>query len=1157
MSIEFIEASAGTGKTYRIMEILSDLMLKHKNEKENILLKVLVLTFTEKAAGELKSRLRQKIQSVLQNNPNDSSIERYLLEIDQVKISTIHGFCNSVLADYPIETNLGDDWKLVKEEDVLAEVLRDLEHNEWSALSVSREMLSCYLLASQFFSQWEETVLFAAKKILSGKEYALKPNPDIQLEDSSFIPKEDWNQLLTIVRTVIKESYDFQQSGKLLKEGQKKSETLQGLLEGLDSESPAENTDIVFQLSLLISRLQVSPFHTVDSAASAFLSPEDFTKRKTAGVDPAPRSDVLQHTSLVNEMISKLELCLQSLPIQEFLIRTIYHIASETKNRFNSGKYLSFDRMILLLKESLINNKQLLEELQNQFQFCLLDEFQDTDRNQFQIFETIFSKENQVLYMIGDPKQSIYSFRGADLRTYDYAKSKATRIQKLQTNFRSVPSLIEAMNVFFKSETSLFPILEEGMSFPIEYEEISAPTLESRKVDLASEQNEPPFQIIDFKIPLPRKEDRIKAWLQFIVSEIQNLMINDFSYLREGKLTKIKLSDFAILVRTNEDGIKTEDFLRRNNLPCSFYKQTGIYQSKEMDQVITILECLSDPNDPASYRKLLLSDLFLISPYDLIKFDEHSIESYEKKLIDQWRKLVISREFSELFKRIIEESRILFTTNTKDLMWERKITNFRQIFQSLLEEQIKGQSTLEDLITIAKEWRSQDRKVAEESLPLFDQETEKDTIKILTMHAAKGLEWPITFFFDLKGPGKHSLYEYQDEDQKWQLSFWNENDDLYKATQLNETKRLYYVALTRAKIRSYLHFFEVGKKINYFDLILAPLVQRCDTNNGKISRRRIEKIPKPNPKWEPKEEIQTRQTEIHFLEAPNVSLHERIHLHSYTSLKKGSHKEFTKVEDDAESHKGRSQEESLQAIDPLPSSAEIGTLLHKILEELEFGDFNSEHYETEPADWDSFLQEQFDWFGYESLYTEVSDLKTHIFRLIKNTVRTPFQLADGTKLMLSELHPSQLSREVDFHFVLNQTYSKDDLGNFLKGSIDLVFERNGKYYIVDYKSDRLPKYQLSDLQERIYQNQYDLQRDFYAFVFHKYLISLKGREYANSAFGGVLYLFLRGMNGEVNSGVYADFGQFEEGPWSGDRFERIETKIMRYIESTFRWEATN
>ncbi|EMO29807.1 UvrD/REP helicase N-terminal domain protein [Leptospira interrogans serovar Bataviae str. HAI135] len=330
----FIEASAGTGKTYTIMEIVGDLILEHKIP----LTQILILTYTEKAAGNLKKGLRKKLI--------DSGLTKEARELDQVTISTIHGFCNMILKEYPVETETTTNWILTDVLERLSAALYKLQHEEWNSW-VDPEKLEDFISTSKYKFK-KENILISASKLLSGKNYVYS-NETTPMSSKTFLQKT----ALILAETVLKE--------------------------------------------------------------------------------------------------------------------------------FKTSEWMSYDQMILKTRDSL-ENPRLKKALQSRYKVGILDEFQDTDGVQYEIFKRLFleSDEERALYLIGDPKQSIYGFRGADIGIYlqakeELKKQKAEEIS-LNVNYRSVPELIRAYNEIFGGKSgkqSFFPILEQ--SVPIKYEPVFAP----------------------------------------------------------------------------------------------------------------------------------------------------------------------------------------------------------------------------------------------------------------------------------------------------------------------------------------------------------------------------------------------------------------------------------------------------------------------------------------------------------------------------------------------------------------------------------------------------------------------------------------------------------------------------------------------------------
>ncbi|EMO59939.1 UvrD-like helicase C-terminal domain protein [Leptospira santarosai str. CBC1416] len=656
-------------------------------------------------------------------------------------------------------------------------------------------------------------------------------------------------------------------------------------------------------------------------------------------------------------------------------------IAAETVAReFKTSEWMSYDQMILQTRDSL-QNPRLRKVLQSRYKVGIIDEFQDTDSIQYEIFTKLFLESNdktepRALYLIGDPKQSIYGFRGADIGTYlrakkDLKKHEAQEIS-LNVNYRSVPELIRAYNEIFGGKTgeqSFFPIVERNFeSTPIEYAEVSPPEKDA-KILLSDKHKEGPIQIVCFIGKETWKTDEAKrAWGQFIGEEILKLTRdqNPFSYLTLEKSDetirftekKLNFREIAILVKSKAEGKLAEQSLKLRGIPCSFYKQEGIYQSSESYQISNIFECLLDPNKPSSYRKLLLGDLFQIDPDHLVAFDEHSIESYEKTALDRWKTLAIDRKFPELFRSIQEDSRIFLTEDETDIDWERKRTNYEQIFRKLLQFQIANQAGLKEILEELKLLQTESKR--EQEPPLFEKETEKDAVQILTLHSSKGLEWPVVFLFHLSGNFIPEVYDYpvaeKDGERFWKLNLWDNEEEKkiskeeYSYLSLNESKRLLYVGITRPKARLYLPFYtptnhKKTRDSAYYKILYPRLRHILENEPDPNLFHSIAWTPVSFDQTDPNIRTRTVASEVRLtpLLHRESEFPKTIRLHSYSSLKtriKTSESESLSALEEAEYFKS-DDAESAEIEDALPSSAATGSFLHALLEELDFSFFRT------------------------------------------------------------------------------------------------------------------------------------------------------------------------------------------------------------------------
>jgi exodeoxyribonuclease V beta subunit len=1205
----FIEASAGTGKTYTIMEIVTQLI-----ENENLdLKKTLILTFTEKAAGELKERLRRKLA-----DSENYELRKKVYELDEVVVTTIHGFCISILEEYPVETGYSDLAVFKDGPTRGMEALYQLEHSEWKGYW--GEELPFRLRSSQYFEKKDKYITKSLEKLLSGREYE---NPDLsKISEELKIPRlqaellEGFFEKFTKIETFILDNVtpSFYKSQRVLLET-----SFQWFAEWRTYFS---NTKLNFnssdQIIKYLSNFEISNIKLQFNSESFQKSNKSFNEEEKIKI-------LDQLKELDDEFQKTFGEVKEYLNPKFFLQQTILQ-AFQIANSDSGEEWISFDAMISRLADSLEQNSILLESLRRRFDVGIIDEFQDTDSLQYSIFQKIFLYSDskgptpkKALYLIGDPKQSIYGFRGADIGTYLQAK-KDIQTQlgdepigfTLDKNYRSVENLILGYNEIFKSDHFLAKITEAGYDEdPIIYSEVSPPDKGDRNYDLDPGFADPPIQVVDFAGADSNSISILRdLWTQYIIQEIHSLINFGFRYKKKIKIdntndeihsVELKYSDIAILVNSKKTGISLLEECKKAGIPATYYQQDGIYQSREVDQILTILTCLQDSHNPSSFRKILLTDAFRIHPKDLNLFEEHSIDSYEKRLLNLWRISADKRRFADLFRSIEQDSKIFFVDSKFDLSWERKTTNYRQIFRKLLEISQNGKPTLVEIILELKKLKNVS-KIQEEKA-LFEKETESSAVQILTVHASKGLEWPVVFLHSMVG--RHSsMYEFYDyptvcsingkDKRVWKISFWEENKDAFDAYEKNEAKRKFYVAITRPKIRLYLPLTPLIDKENtlksnsYSEIISSSLIEiqkrirRGESELGNYFQFRDFLEDKDNWKTN-SSNPNSRNEETYFYQSiakptsliyPLRKIHKSIAITSYSSLKDWDNTDLVlpaipygssalvsadldhKIKDDDQLNTEESEAETL-----IQPGAFAGNYLHNILENLSFEKF-AELSKEELAQDPELRNEIFQWMDYYGIdktkiaraYQGNDPVREAILRetieILWNTMHANIPLSSGDKILLKDINDSNTVREMSFHW--NSQFSPD-MEKFLttqliKGSIDLVFEWEGKYYLADYKSNSLDKN--DDVNQKVENDEasrYDLQRDIYSYVFFKYLEQCFGDQ--NSAlekFGGIYYFFLRAMEAGKDTGIYSDV---DRNNWNLDRFQTIETRIQSVLEN--------
>lgn len=1183
---KFIEASAGTGKTYLIMEMLGDIM-KHDVENnilENRILNTLILTFTEKAAGELKARLKAKILE-LSDNGNKPGFYRYLRDLDQVTISTIHGFCNMVLKEYPIETQNNPNVRLVSADEIINKNFYLLKRNHWGGKKA--DLLAKDLIESKTLEN-EQSITIAVSKILSNtKNYHFPKAITIEsILGSSKIETivTSLTQIIDSLRGSVGQNIRTQGNKVTIEKWMENWLLFESFLSAIKSKDPEL---LKIELQRIVGLKRSSEGETY----------QGFTYFLLVGKTVAKNLDAkaLQLQSNIEAVVSLLE---ETFPIDQidmngvwFLQETALQLVEDTKQQLKTGESLTYDQMILKVHETLVKvpNHTLIQSLKERYQVCILDEFQDTDKNQYQIFKSLFvdpKDKTRMLFCIGDPKQSIYGFRGADIGIYLEAASDFNNSRgSLTTNYRSTKEIINGLNLLFHNqekdlgETNFFPIKEPGSKKEdYQYHPVSYPEPSEIKYQYI-DPNEFGIHVIQYQENIQNVSSAKNIWAESIKNEILSFQQNEqtLSYRKKGTVAvqKVKLKDIAVLCGSKKDTELIERTLSKAGIPCSIYKQRGIFQSREAEQIENLLECLEESNSSRSYKRILFSDLFGVKPEDLPRYNEHSIDSYEKSLMDVWLKLIRDNRYAAFFRSVMDETKVLWNHDLKNLEWERKRTNYRQIFQRLLEFQIRSNANLTELLAELRKLKQ--TKSSPEEEPLYDRETEDDAIQILTIHASKGLEWPIVFLYYF-GTRAQSIsnYEYptlieenKKNERKWILSLWDSKIGKQNEFKhfLNEQKRLLYVALTRPNLRLYLPKLSWGKdsfqKSGYGNILFNELQRIQDTlselpnSQNSFQFRNQTRSDFIRIKNTTKEVIENKKKKTKPVVLPIEVKAGRILLqHSYTSLQSSQTHPIKQNNETPKEIEEPLESELYQTKSKLPSSSKVGNFLHRILELCEFSifDLEVEKISKHPS-WIWAYSQSFRQYPIQLQPTSTESLEKTVLDLLKQAMTAEITLADGSTFCLSHLKSEEKSSELKFHLYVQKMLEKSGaplapgFENYLKGAIDLVFCKNEKYYIADYKSNLLPNdlYDTTAVTAAVVEKGYMIQKSVYALILFDYLSSLYGEELALDRFGGVYYLFLRGMGTFQNAGIYSDL-KTSENQWNLETFGEIRKEILSYIQ---------
>ena len=426
------------------------------------------------------------------------------------------------------------------------------------------------------------------------------------------------------------------------------------------------------------------------------------------------------------------------------------------QKRLKENNAIDFDDIINYTIKILMDNPDVLEYYSNKFKYVLVDEYQDTNKAQFTLI-TLFASKNGNITVVGDNDQGIYSFRGADISNIlNFERDfPGTKIIKLEQNYRCTGNILKVANSVIKNNE-------------VKY-----------KKELWT-QNEEGF------LPKVYVADNEYDEASYIVEQIEHLRREEY----------YKYSDFAILYRMNTQSRAIEDIFRRENVPYKVIGGLKFYERKEIKDIIAYLRLIQNSSDNLSLKRIINEPKRGIGKTSLDKVEQiansNEISMYEViKNAEQYglnRVYLNSREFVNVIEELKAKKDEL---SISDLV---KLTLKKSGYTKALENEntIEAENRIENLdefLTVTMEFEEQ---FAENTLSEFlegitlssdidNMEEEEESVTLMTLHSAKGLEFPVVFLVGMEEgifPGYKSISE---------------------PTELEEERRLCYVGITRAK----------------------------------------------------------------------------------------------------------------------------------------------------------------------------------------------------------------------------------------------------------------------------------------------------------------------------------------------------------------------
>ncbi|MBN1526500.1 MAG: UvrD-helicase domain-containing protein [Candidatus Omnitrophica bacterium] len=1172
-----IEASAGTGKTYAIERLFVKLMSETGVDFDRIL----VLTFTEKATGELRERIRANIRrewEACKSDPKAAERLRFAYDnFDDASIFTIHGFCSRILRQHAFENGELFRVSLEDDEPLYEKMLHELMRKEWkklfgTALPVLME-LSGFPRAKGGRSAWEYDVMKIARSYRPDHGDTLLPGPlkDIEKEAAGRFAR---------MNAIFEEAAKL--AGKIDAADLTKSDLYKDYANIGVRDAWVDSRRRTYILPLLKAIAGYRASGSVDIAVCRELlkrTSKGSGFRTLLGDHDDDKVHLMPYLEGLVDRLEELRAILGDEAVNRQLDVVTIGALKRAVERYKAEKaFISYDDMLLAVDRALSGSGGrrglLLDALRSRYSYGLIDEFQDTDPVQWSIFRKAFlgtddsGGPGRRLFLVGDPKQAIYSFRGADVYTYLGAAASMSRrsdsaVYSLATNWRSIPPLINAFNALF-TKGEWFP------SGSIKYIEVKDPDGGSdkalrRKARVYEDKTgRAALSVVDLGAARAPAIAR-RNMAGFIAGEIKRLTSGPNAPLlifgTKDEKRILRESDIAVLVKDRSEAKLIETALSRQGIPYSFYKKEGLYQSDEADHLAYLLGAVSDPADSQRFKKALLTPFFSIKPEDLKRYEDLAPSHPLKQLFERWYTLAGRGHWPRLFQSILEDTGVCYREIGRP-DGERSITNYRHILENLEKEASRSNLDFNGILERLNTYRYETEEGGED-FDLHRLETEKPKVQLLTIHAAKGLEFPVVFIGGgfTSRPPKESYCKYHDEERRTVYDLIQDAEARRRRDEegMDEARRLFYVAFTRAKFKLYVPKFRAPGKERFAGPLLhivsaalekafgghsddssvgtIPLSEKGQEAKKKGPAPFIDKAEKGLPvkgkEPEPKLPAPLFPDTSFFFKERTLEIDSFSGLHARagkTSAEPAAYEEPGEAlaagkDDDAP--KTAVEETSTQASRAkermLPPSKETGSMLHEIFEGIDFrkaGRAPSHKELLADTDMADLIDKKLARYGFTGGF-----YREEAARIIWATLRTPF-VPDG--FALADMDKVDKLHETGFYYPLPDARQlkipdvKASREGFLMGYIDLVFRHGDRYYILDWKSNYLDEgYSPEAVKKSMDEAGYHLQYKLYTIAVVRWLRAhIKDFDYKEH-FGGIYYVYLRGRDaGHPENGLF-------------------------------------
>jgi len=1137
-----IEASAGTGKTYTITTLFLRLLLERKVSIDQ----VLVVTFTIAATEELRIKLSDRLHlanqwvrypetidssrdptlaTLIANANRDEALDLIgdaVARLDDLSVYTIDAMCLRLLQDFAFESRLPMRIDMIADDaDIRIEVVRDY----WRCVLGSGDDFQIDNLMA--FAKSPQELLAKLNEVLRRRDARLVPNFDAeQVEQLALQVKQQYQQIIEC----------WNNNGKRIKEVF--ADEAQVLKK--TSYAPAPKERVMKWMKSQDHRLPANmPRGSFKLLTTTWMT----AQTKTGQVTPThPFFDLCDGFEARFNDYKKWQKVAAIVAARDYLVDAIDHYKSDRGLIHFEDMRTRLDRVL-----GSEDSAALGEKIRKLWPFALIDEFQDTDAEQFRIFSAIYDDQPQCgFFMIGDPKQAVYSWRGADVFTYMEAVSKTPQAYTLATNWRSSPRLVGAVNSMFENVDNAF-VFDR-----IPFNPVAASKSNTNLELIRSGCEVAPMRFCLFE---DAQNDAVAV---ACAADITRLLIEG----HDGSATigekPVSPADIAVLVRSHAEASQMQNALRRFGVRTVSMPNQSVFQSVEAQELHQVLHAMAYPGREEALRAALVTNLLGYNSRDmeLLLLEESRWDALVDNFINA-RELWLERGFMYALQILLADlgvaSRLLQSVDG-----EQRITNLLQLSE-LLQIKAREIASHEELILWLKKQIDTGRP-GEDAL-LLRLESDEGLVQIVTMHKSKGLEYPVVFIpfpmaLNTSVNPQNDIVVYHDpQDNSPVIDIGSESVDDAKqqrqAEQLSEELRLLYVAVTRAKSACVLYCGEEKRgSASALKHLLHRSADKPDyaqikSDLDSLVQRSGGSIEVVDMQIDSSVYLDTAgAAQSLTLSKYTTRINQRWGMNSYTGLLRGrdadlpDHDEMSEPADELPGDQTALPDKEEQLIASLPAGASTGQLLHEIFEYMDF---------TDTSDLGMLIENAMLHHGHlsSSQESQENDWASVIEKIVINSINADLDVKG--ELNLQRVENKNRLNEMEFFFSVSNL-DPDSLQNTLaqydqyhsaavglnfsafeglmQGFIDMVVRKDNRYYIVDYKSnwlgETLEHYSQSALTKAISSHRYNLQYLIYTVALHRYLGKRVADYNYESHFGGVYYLFVRGMRPQSNNGVWFD-----------------------------------